>query len=292
MGGAAAHLREVIGMRRPMIHEPMSRLALWSGRLALFALAVVLLSIIVLRSGLLEIVPALATFAAALIFAALAVLFALLSFIPIWRQGYTGLGRALMGLVLGLALLAYPGYFGYVGSKLPAINDITTDFDHPPQFDLLARLRPRGHNDYPGAKIAALQEAAYPDIEPLEEDAAPDIAYRAALGVVTKRKWLIVDARAPTARRDGIIEAVARTLIMGFRDDVVVRVSADDSGSRIDARSASRYGVGDFGTNAARVRALLSDIDDAISEAPTEPQPAPAKKPPPKRPAEKRPTRR
>jgi uncharacterized protein (DUF1499 family) len=279
-------------MRRPMIHEPMSRLALWSGRLALFALAVVLLSIIVLRSGLLEIVPALATFAAALIFAALAVLSALLSFIPIWRQGCIGLGRALMGLLLGIALLAYPGYLGYVGSKLPAINDITTDFDHPPQFDLLARLRPRGHNDYPGAKTAALQEAAYPDIEPLEADAAPDIAYRAALAVVTKRKWLIVDARAPTARRDGVIEAVARTLIMGFRDDVVVRVSAGDSGSRIDARSASRYGVGDFGTNATRVRALLSDIDDAISEAPTEPQPAPAKKSAPKRPAEKRPTRR
>jgi uncharacterized protein (DUF1499 family) len=292
MGGAAAHLREVIGMRRPMIHEPMSRLALWSGRLSLFALAVALLSVVVLRSGLLEVVPALATFAAALIFAAVAVLLAFLSFIPIWRLGRSGLGRALMGLILGLALLAYPGYLGYVGSKLPAINDITTDFDHPPQFDLLARLRPRGHNDYPGAKTVALQQAAYPDIEPLEEDAAPDAAFRAALGVVRKRKWLIVDARAPTARRDGLIEAVARTLIIGFRDDVVVRVAPYEGGSRIDVRSASRYGVGDFGTNAARVRALLSDIDDAIGEALPEPQPAPAKKPAPKRPTEKKPAGR
>jgi uncharacterized protein (DUF1499 family) len=275
-------------MRRPTIPEPMSRLAVWSGRLSLFALVVVLLSIVVLRSGLLEVEPALATFAAALIFAALAVLLAFLSFIPIWRDGRTGLGRALTGLALGLALLAYPAYLGYRGSKLPPIDDITTDFEHPPQFDLLARLRPRGRNVYPGAKTAALQRAAYSDIAPLEEDAAPDIAYRAALAVVGKRHWLIVDARAPTPqRRDGVIEAVARTLIMGFRDDVVVRVSPDDSGSRIDVRSASRYGVSDFGTNAARVRALLSDIDDAIGEAASEPQPAPAKKPEPKKPAKK-----
>ncbi len=279
-------------MRRPVIPEPMSRLATWSQRHALFALAVALLSIVVLRSGLLEVVPALTTFAAALVFAMMAVLFALLSFIPIWRHGRSGLGRALVGLLLGLALLAYPGYLAYRGSKLPPISDITTDFEHPPQFDLLARLRPRGRNDYPGEKTAALQREAYPDIVPLEEDAAPAVAYRAALAVVTKRKWLIVDERAPGPRRDGVIEAVARTLIMGFRDDVVVRVSADDTGSRIDVRSASRYGVSDFGTNAARVRALLSDIDDAASEPTPEPRPEPAKKPAPKKPAPKKPQKR
>ena len=280
-------------MRRPMYPEPMSQLAVWSGRLAWFALAVTLLSIVVLRSGLLEAEPALATFAAALIFAALAVLLAFLSFIPIWRLGRSGLGRAVLGLFLGLLLLAYPGYLAYRGSKLPAITDITTDTVNPPRFDLLARLRPRGRNDYPGAKTAALQRAAYPDIAPLDETVAPAIAFRAALAVVDKRKWLVVDARPPTPpRRDGVIEAVARTFIMGFRDDVVVRVSAEEGGARIDARSASRIGVSDLGTNAARVRALLADIDDAIGELPAEPRPEPAKKPAPKRPAAKKPPRR
>ena len=279
-------------MRRPVIHEPMSRLAAWSARLGWFALVVALLSVIVLRTGLLEIVPALSTFAAALIFAALAVLFAFLSFIPIWRDGRTGLGRALLGLLLGVALLAYPGYLAYVGRKLPPINDISTDTEHPPQFDMLARLRPRGSNAYPGDKTAALQHAAYPDIAPLEEDAAPDIAYRAALNVVTKRKWLIVDARPPAPGHDGVIEAVARTLIMGFRDDVVVRVAADDDGARIDVRSASRYGLSDFGANAARIRTLLSDIDDAVSEMSTEQPPVPARKPEPKRPAPRKPQKR
>ena len=81
-----------------------------------------------------------------------------------------------------------------------------------------------------------------------------------------KRKWRIVDDRPPQPpRRDGRIEAVARTPIMGFRDDVVVRVRRDDDGARIDVRSASRYGRHDFGTNAARIRSLLEDIDDRLT---------------------------
>jgi uncharacterized protein (DUF1499 family) len=75
--------------------------------------------------------------------------------------------------------------------------------------------------------------------------------------------------------RDGIIEAVARTPILGFRDDVVVRVRATTDGARIDVRSASRYGRHDFGTNAGRVRNLIDDIDDVLSA------PVPEKKAPP-----------
>ena len=55
---------------------------------------------------------------------------------------------------------------------------------------------------------------------------------------------------------------------MGFRDDVVIRVSALGSGSRVDVRSASRFGLHDFGANAKRVLALLSDLDDAAGAAP------------------------
>ena len=268
--------------RRPSFgDEPVSRLAAWSGRLALFSLAVAALSVIILRSGLLEIVPALATFAAALIFAGLAILLAFASFIVIWRQGLSGLGYSLLGLLLGLLLLAYPGYLGYRASKLPAINDITTDPANPPRFDVLARLRPRGRTEYPGAATAERQRAAYPDIVPLQLAVPPKTAYDVALALATKRKWLLVDTRPPApGRRDGSIEAVARTPIMGFRDDVVIRISPLGQGARVDLRSASRYGTHDFGANAARLRSLLEDIDDAAGSAP-EPRPEPKKEPPP-----------
>ena len=268
--------------RRPTFgDEPVSRLAAWSARLALFALAVAALSVIIVRSGLLEIEPSLATFAAALIFAGLAVLLSFMAFVAIWRQGLSGLGSAILGLFLGLLLLGYPGYLGYRASKLPAISDITTDPGNPPRFDVLARLRPRGSNDYPGAAVARAQRTAYPDIVPLQVNAPVKLTYDIALTLVNKRKWHVVDARPPAAgRREAVIEAVARTPIMGFRDDVVIRVSATGDGTRVDMRSASRYGRHDFGTNAARIRSLLEDLDDALSSAP-EPRPEPEKKPPP-----------
>jgi uncharacterized protein (DUF1499 family) len=104
--------------------------------------------------------------------------------------------------------------------------------------------------------------------------------------VITKRKWFIVDARAPQAgRREGRIEAVSRTPIMGFREDVVVRVRADGEGARVDVRSSSRYGPHDLGGNAARITRLLEEIDEILGvqeeKKPTPKRPAQASKPAP-----------
>jgi hypothetical protein len=279
--------------RRPHFgDEPMSQLALWSSRLGWFALAVAALSVIILRSGLLEIVPALTTFAAALVCAGLAILLAFAAFVAIWRQGLAGLGRAVLGLVLGLLLLAYPGYLGTRAIKLPRISDIVTDPANVPRFDTLARLRPRGSSDYPGPRAADLQRAAYPDVMPLQLELPPRTVYDLAYAIVSKRKWHIVDARAPTGtRREGTIEAVARTFIMGFRDDVVIRISPLGPGSRVDMRSASRYGLHDFGANAARVRALLDELDEAAANAP-EPRAAEPAVPDPRRPQQPQQPRR
>ncbi|MGI8526885.1 MAG: DUF1499 domain-containing protein [Pseudolabrys sp.] len=264
-------------LRRPFTEEPVSRLASWSSRLGWFSLAVAALSIIILRSGFLEIVPSLATFAAALVFAVLAILFALASSVVIWRLGFAGIGRAVTGFLIGCGLLAYPGYLGVKAYKLPPITDVTTDPANPPRFDVIARLRPRGTSDYP-RNSAVLQRTAYPNVVPLQVLTNPKATYDAVLSVVTKRRWVIVDARPPTpSRREGTIEAVARTIIMGFRDDVSIRVTPLGTGAQIDVRSASRYGSHDFGANAARVVALLDDIDDAAGAAGPEPKPEPEK---------------
>ena len=45
----------------------------------------------------------------------------------------------------------------------------------------------------------------------------PLVAYDVVYKLIDKRKWRIVDARRPqSGGRDGHIEAVARTPIMGF----------------------------------------------------------------------------
>lgn len=252
--------------RRRFADDPTSRLAIWARRCAFFSLAATLLSILIVRSGILEIEPALATFAGALVFAVIGIVLAFGAFIVIWKDGSRGMGHAFAAIAIGLALVAYPAYLGYRAYTLPMINDITTDALDPPRFDVLARLRPRGTVEYAGLYAAELQRQAYPGIEPLSVNAAPRIAYDAAMAVIVRKKWRVVVDRPPQPpRRDGVIEAVARTAVMGFRDDVAVRVRREDDGSKIDVRSASRFGHHDFGSNAARIRSLLDDIDNHLT---------------------------
>jgi uncharacterized protein (DUF1499 family) len=269
--------------RRRLITEPMSRLAIWSRRLAVFSLIVALLAVLIVRSGLLELRPALATFGGALILAVVAILLALAALVVIWREGVRGLGAALTGMVLALMLLAYPGYLGTKVYRLPWLNDITTDPIDPPRFVTLARVRPRSANpvNYAGLYAAEQQRAAYPNVSPIVSDVSPQVAYESALDLAKKRRWLVVDQRAPQGARDGHIEAVARTPIMGFRDDIVIRVRANDEGSRIDMRSGSRYGTHDFGANAKRIVDFNEELEEELDSKTPEPAAAPAEPPPP-----------
>jgi len=266
-------------VRRRISEQPTSRLAIWARRTALFSLAATLIAIIIVRSGALDIVPALSTLAGALVLAMVAILLAFAAGIAIWREGVGGVREAVTALFVGVALIAYPLYLGVKAYRLPAIYDVTTDPIDPPRFEAIARLRPRDANPvtYAGLYTAEQQRAAYSDIEPDLTNSSPQEAYDAALKVITKRKWHIVDARPPqpAAPREGRIEAVARTPILGFRDDIVVRVRATTDGARIDVRSASRYGRHDLGANAARVRALIDDVDDVLAAGPEKKQPVP-----------------
>jgi uncharacterized protein (DUF1499 family) len=260
-------------VRRRIAEQPRSRLAIWARRLAIFSLPVAALAIIFERTGMFEIQPVLVTFGASLGLSAFGILLALGALIAIWFTGRSGAGHAFVALGIGAALLAYPAYLGLKYLRLPSIYDVTTDPYDPPRFEAVTRLRTREHNSvsYGGLPVYQQQRTAYPDIEPLSSNATPQQAYDAALAIVTKRKWRIVDARAPQAgRREGRIEAIALSPIMGFRDDVVIRVRAAGGGARVDVRSASRYGWHDFGANASRVSTLIDDIDDAASPERTE----------------------
>jgi hypothetical protein len=263
----------------------VSGLASWARNLAVFSVVAVLVSILIVRFGFLEIKPALATFFGALACAGVSILFGLAAFVAIWQNGSRGMSRILLAFLIDAVVLAYPAYLGLQYRKLPAIHDITTDPIDPPRFDALARLRTgEGTNPavYAGLYSAEQQRAAYPDIETLELEIPVQRAYEVTLQLVTKRKWLIIDERPPQLpRRIGHIEAVARTPIMGFREDVSIRIAPDRDGSRVDIRSASRYFESDLGSNAARVSKLIDDISTAAESASLK-KPQPPPKLPPK----------
>jgi hypothetical protein len=266
----------------PYQSEPVSVLASWARYLAVFALIATVVSIIIIRFGFLEFKPALATFFGALGLAGLSILVAFAAFAAIWQNGSRGMGRILVALLIDVAILAYPAYLGLQYRKLPAIHDITTDPIDPPRFDALARLRTGdGANPaaYAGLYSAEQQQAAYPDIEPVILDVPPQKAFDETLKLITRRKWLIIDERPPQLpRMMGRIEAVARTPIMGFREDIAIRVVPDGAGSRVDIRSASRYFEHDLGSNAVRVTKLIDDLNEVVdnSTAPVKKTPVPA----------------
>ncbi|SMX51206.1 DUF1499 domain-containing protein [Actibacterium lipolyticum] len=134
------------------------------------------------------------------------------------------------------------------------INDITTDTANPPAFLVLDDTRPGARTSlvYAGAKVAEAQAAAYPDIAPLETELNAAAAYARALAVANAMGWEIIAEDAENHR----FEATARTSVFYFADDVVVVVTEQDSGSRVDMRSVSRVGRSDQGVNAARIRAF------------------------------------
>ena len=272
----------------PYQSEPVSSLASWARNLAVFSVVAVLVSIIIVRFGFLEMKPALATFFGALAIAGLSILVSFAAFAAIWQNGSRGMSRILLALLIDAVVLAYPAYLFLQYRKLPPIHDITTDPIDPPRFEALARLRTgEGTNPavYAGLYSAEQQRVAYPDIETVELDVPAQRAFEVVMRLVTKRKWLVIDERAPQPRGIGRIEAVARTPIMGFREDVSIRVTPDGDGSRVDIRSASRYFESDLGSNAARISKLIDDINTAADSAnlkPVKKPVAPVPKLPPK----------
>ncbi|MCA1454336.1 DUF1499 domain-containing protein [Bradyrhizobium sp. BRP22] len=265
----------------PYQSEPVSSLATWARNLAIFSIVAVVVSVLIVRFGFLEMKPALATFFGALVLAGLSILIGFAAFAAIWQNGSRGMGRILLAFLIDALVLAYPAYLAVQYRRLPPIHDITTDPVDPPRFEALARLRTSDDTNsaaYAGLYSAEQQRRAYPNIETVELEVPVDRAYAVTLQLVHRRKWLVIDERPPTPpRRIGRIEAVARTPIMGFREDIAIRIMPDGEDSRVDIRSASRYFEADLGSNAARVSKLIEDINTAVDNAkPAVPKKEPA----------------
>jgi uncharacterized protein (DUF1499 family) len=200
---------------------------------------------------------------ASAVFAAIAVTVALLALVLRWSElDLRALAMVCVALVLGGAIVAIP--LQYLLRGVPAIHDITTDTDNPPAFIavLQARAAERaGGVDYRNPRIPQLQKKAYPDVVPLMTALPVAQAFGAALEVAQSMPgWTVVASDAGAGR----IEASQQSRWFRFTDDIVIRVANDEAGSRIDMRSTSRQGRGDFGVNAARVRAYMGALRKRI----------------------------
>lgn len=181
----------------------------------------------------------------------------LLLIIPKTRAGNVTLLVIALLIGFGAAWMPWSGY--RTARSVPPIHDITTDTVNPPAFVAVLPLRADASNppEYAGEEVAKQQRQAYPDLVTLVLTQSPDVVFNNALATAKDMGWEIV-AEEPD---EGRIEATATTFWFGFKDDVVIRIVADGTGSRLDLRSKSRVGRSDVGANAARIRSFIDKFN-------------------------------
>ena len=164
----------------------------------------------------------------------------------------------ILALCIALAAAAPPLILLEQAKSAPPIHDISTDVFDAPTFIALAQARAKSPNGtvYGGLEVAAQQQKAYPDIKSAILKTPPAQSVQRALDAARACGWEVVSSDAPAGR----IEATATTRWFGFKDDIVVRVRPEGSGSRVDVRSVSRVGESDIGANAKRVREFLARL--------------------------------
>mmetsp|Transcript_29140 Transcript_29140/g.82161 ORF Transcript_29140/g.82161 Transcript_29140/m.82161 type:complete len:141 (+) Transcript_29140:282-704(+) len=138
-----------------------------------------------------------------------------------------------------------------MGANGSILNQVSTDLDNPPAFAKAPSQRPID---------AKAQQHLHPDLKPLELEVEAPVAYAA---VVKLCKEHFKDVSEDSEQLQ--VEAVDTTKLMGFKDDVVVRVTTTGSNRcRVDMRSASRVGKSDLGKNAARVNSFFHNLAASV----------------------------
>jgi uncharacterized protein (DUF1499 family) len=162
-------------------------------------------------------------------------------------RGRDGARRALATAVI--PLLAGLAVVGSLLSTPAALyNDVTTDLADPPVFV----AGPAAGAPYPD-DFRAWHRETYPYLAPVRLPTPRDATLARVRALVLANGWTIT----AEDRDKGLIQALARTAVFGFEDDVLIRVRSDAAGSLVDMRSRSRVGRGDRGVNARRIRDTL-----------------------------------
>ena len=251
-------------MRPVIFHQPVSQAALWSLRLASFGAVVAGLAALLAHFRAIDPLAGLVVLAGAGLFALAAILLAAAAAVAVWRTGAQGTAMALAGLALSLLVLAYPAAFAVQAVRLPVLSDVTTDIADPPEFALSAKALAARGGKTPGDVSAATRQAqlrAYPAVQSKLVDAEGSEALQLVLKVIALRGWKVVEQTAPGGRSGlGHIDAVDRTRMMSFPDDIAIRLRPLPGQTRVDVRSVSRYGLHDFGTNARRIEAFMTEL--------------------------------
>jgi len=177
--------------------------------------------------------------------------------------GKKGLGFGITGMILTLAVITTALYWQSEAQKYPPIHDLTTDIANPPEFEEIVPLRSDAPNphEYQGGETTEMQREFYTDLQSLELNKSPETIFETAVSLIESRGWTLVSADRENLK----IEATEKLPWFGFKDDVVIRLKAEnDNMTLVDMRSKSRIGRSDLGLNAYRIQQFLGDLQKEL----------------------------
>lgn len=241
-------------------------MSIWGVRLAFCAVIIAAIAIGLFRVDMIGFRVPLLAVAASVLIAVIALLFSGIGIFNDVVSKTASVSPVLRGLaIIGALLLAVPGISALrSGMSSPPIHDVSTDPDDPPLFEFVMADRRASDNSLElDAAVIAQQREAYPELSSVRLPLPIDQAAEKIRAGIVAQGWNILGDRnlGADAASEVQIEAVARTRIFGFRDDLAFRLrSLGEAETLLDIRSASRVGISDLGANARRVTGFIDTL--------------------------------
>ena len=238
-----------------------SKWAIWARRLGSLALPLVVIPVFLHRERLISSSDFHVVEVVGMAVAALALVLALGAFGRLWVTGDQGWGKAVMGLLFALICLAPLGVLGWQYVTYPDVSDVTSDFSRPPGIVSPVETRP------PTAEERAAVEAAFPNARNRSYPIEAGQMYALIVALVDGRGWEPRARREPqTPLAEGQVNSVVTTLL-GWRDEVAIRIQGDPQGSTIAMRSVALHDGPDFGGNGRRIEEFLTALDERVTQS-------------------------
>ncbi len=191
--------------------------------------------------------------------ALLALLLGILAYVRLWFTGDRGWRPASLGVALGLVCLTPAAYAGYLAFTLPSTADVSTALLSPPDL-IMAR----------GATAEIDPElilVSYPNLITRFYQIPTTVLFELAEKQARQRGWQVIGSMAPEAEGEGGSLNALRRSLLGWSNEMAMRVAPGPVGALIDLRAASLHATPhDLGDNGRAIEGFLRALDQSVTE--------------------------
>jgi hypothetical protein len=236
-----------------------SKWAIWARRFGSLALPLTIVPVLLHREQMISSSDFLIVELFAAGVAALALVMALGAFTRLWITGDQGWGKASWGLFFAVICLLPFGYLGAQAVRYPLVSEVATNFGSP--LPLTTQIRVNPTDAAMQAEIASI----FPNVRTRTYPIDATQTFATIEDLIDARGWEVRTRRTPpTALDSGQVNAISMALL-GWRDEVAIRVVGTPQGSTVDMRSVPLSGFFDFGENGRRVEEFLLALDQKVN---------------------------